>query len=346
MPVRQTLLTATAILSVGLGLAQGHCGWPGWLLTGGSLACGLTLWLRQRRRLQHTAEAQTQALRQEVAALQHHLAAQRLEYDTLRDARARDAQAQQDWLMTISQELRTPLHTIIGYSELLQEEPDQMAGHEVLADMHELHEASQQLRRLIHDMHDLAKLATGSMAVCYETVDLALLIEEVCTHLRPWLQEQAHTCEVHLAADLGTVATDRPKLRRSLENILRQVALLTPQPTLVCRAWRETRAATEWVVLQVDISSPGADIIAPEAYEEPSSLGEDGEGLQRYGGTGLGLVVSQRLCRLLGGELTFTGAGQSQVMGCIRLPVVRPTPVTTCPSSEHSEPAQRQLAML
>lgn len=323
MPERDAFLMATVLLPVLLSLAYAHCGSPGLLYAGGGLGLGLALWWRQRSQMRQTLAEQAQAHQHACATWQQQLAEQQQAYRALQAARAQDDQAQQGWFVTISQELRMPLNTIIGYSEMLQEEYGQVAAEGLLADVPKLHEASQQLRRLICDIQDLAKMEAEGLDLCQEAFAITEVIEETIASLRALMRERGHTCAIRVAPELGLMWADRPKVRRSLENMLRHACLLAVQKTFVIGARRETTAHAEWLVVyfgEADAQAHLAGATAPV----PEFAYESSDSLQRYGGTGLGLVVSQRLCRLMGGTLSFTGAGPESLVGAIRLPLQRP----------------------
>ncbi|MGE3536824.1 MAG: sensor histidine kinase [Candidatus Tectimicrobiota bacterium] len=326
MPERHVFLVATVLLPVVLSLAQAHCGSTGLLFAAGCSALGSAAWCWQRRALRRATAQQLQTLRQELGTLQQQLAAQQRECQQLRLTQARTEQARDSWFVTVSQELRTPLNTVIGYSELFEESLGQLSGHDLGVDVHMLHTASQQLRRLLQDTRDLASLEAGTLPWCQETFDLLLLVEEVLADLQPLFQEREHTCELVLTSKPGTMNSDRPKVRRCLDNLLRHVALLSTQRSLMVQITCEATPTAECLVIHARASAPEQPAGHAASVAEQPEHPYEGT-LQRYGGTGLGLILSQRLCHHMGGELGLSGAGQEDVLGFLRLPrlLLQPT---------------------
>ncbi len=170
----------------------------------------------------------------------------------------------------------------------------------VVADIRKMHTASLHLRALINDMLDLAKIAAGTMEFCLETFDVAVLLHEVITALQPLARQYDNTLAIHIEEPLRTIHADRPKLRKSLENLLRHACTCTSQGTIALRATRETVDNCDWVTLAVRHAGPSVSQEQME-YLFQDVVCSDATTARRYGGTGLGLALSRRLCRMMGG---------------------------------------------
>src|SRR5271165_2772132 len=131
------------------------------------------------------------------------------------------------FLASMSHELRTPLNAIIGYSEMLYETAQDEGQDEFLPDLAKIRDAGRHLLGLINDILDLSKIEAGKMDLYLEEVDLAGLVEEVRSIVDPLTAANANRLEIVCPAALGTVYTDRTKLKQSLLNLLSNAGKFT-----------------------------------------------------------------------------------------------------------------------
>src|SRR5439155_3304704 len=117
------------------------------------------------------------------------------------------------FLASMSHELRTPLNAIIGYSEMLYETAQDERQDEFLPDLARIRDAGRHLLGLINDILDLSKIEAGKMEVYLEEVDLGALVEEVRSIIEPLAAVNANHLEMVCPAALGTLYTDRTKLK-------------------------------------------------------------------------------------------------------------------------------------
>ncbi|HLU05712.1 MAG TPA: response regulator [Woeseiaceae bacterium] len=208
-----------------------------------------------------------------------------------------------EFLANMSHELRTPLNAVIGYSELLQEEMEEQNLSEYIADLGKINSAGKHLLALINDVLDLSKIEAGKMDVYMEDADIAEIVDEVRTTIKPFVESYGNRFTV--TCPTGRIRTDITKLRQILFNLLSNAAKFTENGAVSLDVSRiQGDAADEW---QFRITDTGIGI-APDKmdrlFEEFSQL--DAEVARKHGGTGLGLAISQRFCRMLGGEITVS----------------------------------------
>jgi CheY-like chemotaxis protein/anti-sigma regulatory factor (Ser/Thr protein kinase) len=227
--------------------------------------------------------------------------------------------AKSQFLANMSHELRTPLNAIIGYSEMLAEEAAESGQDLFLSDLRKIHTAGKQLLALINDILDLSKIEAGKMTLSLETFDVADVIHDVVTTIEPLLAKNANTLEVHVADDVGTIHSDLTKMRQSVLNLLSNACKFTEQGTVALAVTRETMEGRDWLSCRVSDTGIG---MSPEQLQklfQPFTQA-DASTTRRYGGTGLGLTITQRLCRMLGGDIMVESAlGQGSTF-TIRLP--------------------------
>ena len=143
-------------------------------------------------------------------------------FDEIQDKSRQLEQASQhksQFLANMSHELRTPLNAIIGYSEILQEDAVDLGQESLVADLKKIEGAGRHLLGLINDILDLSKVEAGRMDIFLEDVDIVPLLEEVRSIIVPMAEKNGNALELRLADNLGTIRTDRTKLKQSLLNI-------------------------------------------------------------------------------------------------------------------------------
>ena len=227
--------------------------------------------------------------------------------DALRTAQAASEaanQAKSQFLASMSHELRTPLNAIIGYSEMLQEEVEELGAGSLRGDLQKIHTAGKHLLELINEVLDLSKIEAGRMELYQEDFDVAEVVREIAGAVQPLVLKNDNRLAVECAPDTGLMHADSTKFRQSVLNLLSNSCKFTENGTITLSAARSHRgAAGDWLVLNVSDTGIG---ISPEKLEqlfEPFSQG-DASTSRHYGGTGLGLALSRRFSRLMGGDIT------------------------------------------
>jgi signal transduction histidine kinase len=230
------------------------------------------------------------------------------------------------FLATMSHELRTPLTTIIGYSEMMLEqcrEEAPLGG--LVPDLQQVHSAGKHLLALINDILDLSKIEAGKLELTRETFDLAGLVQDLATSVRPLVQRNANALDVQCGPDLGTMSGDPTRIRQCLFNLLSNACKFTERGTVGLHASREPRPDGDWVTLRVTDTGIGmtpeqvAKLFQPFTQADPSTA-------RKYGGTGLGLAISQKLCRMMGGDVGVASEPGRGSAFTIRLPARSPAP--------------------
>jgi PAS domain S-box-containing protein len=223
------------------------------------------------------------------------------------------------FLANMSHELRTPLNAIIGYSEMLFEEAEDLGQVAFLPDLQKIQAAGRHLLALIKDILDLSKIETGKMDLYLETFDITPMIQDVVATIQPLVEKNRNILEVHGADGLGSMQADLMKVRQSLLNLLSNACKFTEQGTIRLDASRETMRGADWLMFRVTDTGIG---MSPEQVEKlfQAFSQADASTTRKYGGSGLGLVISQRFCQMMGGDITVESAvGQGSTF-TIRLP--------------------------
>jgi signal transduction histidine kinase/DNA-binding response OmpR family regulator len=256
-----------------------------------------------------------------------------------RDEAMRATRAKSQFLASMSHELRTPLNAIIGYSEMLQEEAEDLGQDRFLPDLMKIREAGKHLLSLINDVLDLSKIEAGKMDVVVVEFEVADLLEQVHSVIAPLIAKNANVLKVICAPDLGTMRSDQTKLRQSLLNLLSNAAKFTDGGRITLTARRIADPDGDRV--QFVVSDTGIGMTPEQLQGLFQAFSQARSSTSRdYGGTGLGLAITRHFCRMLGGDVaveSMPGKGSSFTL---TLPAVCPaaTPQVTT-SSVPARPA-------
>ncbi len=236
-----------------------------------------------------------------------------------KDAADAANQAKSAFLATMSHELRTPMNAILGYSEILMEDAQDKGQEEFIPDLEKIHASGNHLLSLINNILDLSKIEAGKMDLFLESFGISRVIEDVVTTIRPLVEKNANTLQVHCAADLGAMHADLTKVRQSLFNLLSNACKFTEHGTITLEASREVMDGVDWITFSVSDTGIG---MAPDQMEklfQPFVQG-DASTSRKFGGTGLGMTITHRFCEMMGGEITAKSAPGSGTTFTIRLP--------------------------
>jgi len=211
-------------------------------------------------------------------------------------------QHKSQFLANMSHELRTPLNAIIGYSEILQEDVADLGRDNLVPDLRKIEGAGRHLLSLINDILDLSKVEAGRMDIFLEDVEIVPLLEEVRAIIVPLAEKNGNAVEYRAADNLGSMRTDRTKLKQSLLNILSNANKFTEngRVTLVTERIENGQTAVRFAISDTGIGMSEEQLGRLfQAFTQAETTTS-----QKYGGTGLGLVITRNFCQLLGGDVT------------------------------------------
>ena len=210
------------------------------------------------------------------------------------------------FLAKMSHELRTPLNAVIGYSELILENlSSDGADSTKQKDVRSINAAGRHLLSLVVDVLDLSKIESETLELNVETFDLNRLLEQVVATVRPLAEANGNTLAVQASGQLGPMRSDQTKLRQILVNLLSNASKFTKNGTVTLAVRLDRKPTGIW--LDVRVRDTGIGI----AQEDIARLFQNFRQVsaataRRYGGTGLGLALSQKLCTLMGGSISVT----------------------------------------
>ncbi|HSB61984.1 MAG TPA: response regulator, partial [Vicinamibacteria bacterium] len=223
------------------------------------------------------------------------------------------------FLANMSHELRTPLNAIIGYSEMLQEEAEDRDQDELVPDLKKIHGAGKHLLALINDILDLSKIESGKMELFLEAFEVPAVVREVESTIKPLVQKNRNRLEVQLAPEVGTMRADVTRVRQVLFNLLSNAAKFTEDGRIGLEVSASVVDGVESVLFAV--SDTGIGLTAEQQSRLFQAFSQaDSSTARKYGGTGLGLVISRRFAQMMGGDIEVASEVGKGSVFTVRLP--------------------------
>jgi signal transduction histidine kinase len=220
------------------------------------------------------------------------------------------------FIANISHELRSPLNAIIGYSEMLREaaEEDARAGDQ--ADLEKVLMASRRLLHLVNELLDISKIEAGKLALNVSWFDAAEMIDGAVASTRPLAEAAGKTIAIEASAGLGQGVSDEFRLSQCVANLLSS-AILSAEGDVRLRTWRVSRHGCDWFDVEVEAEGAQLDEAAIERLFDPFAQADE----SNRGGASLGLAITRRVARLLGGEVTAEARSNGAAF-TLRTPVI------------------------
>ncbi len=210
--------------------------------------------------------------------------------------------AKSSFLANMSHEIRTPMTAIVGYADLMLE-PDQ-----TLSDRQDclqvIRRNGRHLLDLINDILDISKIEAGKMTVEPVMTNIPELLADLISLLRPRATSKGLAFNLQASGAIPVrVQTDALRLRQVLMNLLGNAIKFTQQGEISLTVSFETDGPKP--MMRFDIRDSGIGITDEQMSRLFQAFTQADESMtRRFGGTGLGLVISQRLAQLLGGSIT------------------------------------------
>ena len=225
------------------------------------------------------------------------------------------------FLATMSHELRTPLNAIIGYTEMMQEEAQDNGHDEYESDLKRVHSSAKHLLALINDVLDLSKIEAGKMDLYLETIEVRPLIDDVVSVVTPLVEKKANKLSTSLAPNLGAIHADVTKVRQSLFNLLSNAAKFTEGGTITLEVERLWHEGSE--IFRFSVSDTGIGMNKEQLGRMFQAFTQaDASTTRKFGGTGLGLVISRNFCQMMGGDIIVGSEEGKGTKFTITLPAV------------------------
>jgi signal transduction histidine kinase/CheY-like chemotaxis protein len=230
-------------------------------------------------------------------------------------------QAKSQFLANMSHELRTPLNAILGYSQMLEEEAEEEGNDQILPDLQKIQTAGKHLLTLINEILDLSKIEAGRMELYLEEFDLDVLLDEVVSTAQPLAGNNGNRIEVHRSGTLGQVRSDATKLRQILFNLISNATKFTKNGCISVYTSSDKVDDRNWFTFEIQDSGIGMTQEQLQRLFQPFSQA-DSTTTRKYGGTGLGLVITKRFCEMMGGGIRVNSKPGQGTTFSVRLPAI------------------------
>ena len=233
--------------------------------------------------------------------------------------------AKSRFLANVSHELRTPINAIVGYNALAL---DGMYG-PLPQGLHTAHEriqaASDHLLRLVDDVLDLSKIEVGRLALDLEPVGLGSLIEGIIAVMQPLADSKRLELASNIDPALPVVTSDASRIRQIVLNLTSNAIKFTERGSITLTARRDPHDPDNRVLLEVRDTGIGiARRDQTRIFEEFEQVRPTGRGDSMQRGTGIGLAISRKLARLLGGDLRVYSRVRRGSIFTLELPIRGP----------------------
>jgi signal transduction histidine kinase len=242
-------------------------------------------------------------------------------FDEIQDKSRQLAEASErksQFLASMSHELRTPLNAIIGLTEMMVSNAARFGTEKAQEPLQRVNAAGTHLLSLINEILDLSKIEVGKLELNLEPVNLARLVDEVIGTAGQLAEKNKNRLVVEAQENLGSLNADSMRLKQILLNLLSNACKFTKQGEVALRV-RRVADGRDWVELAV--ADTGIGLTAEQQaklFQEFTQA--DSLTARRYGGTGLGLALSRKLARMMGGDVTVASEPGKGSVFTVRLP--------------------------
>lgn len=252
--------------------------------------------VEQRTQELRTSHAELQAAKNELELYVDELITAKEEAEAANVAKSR-------FIANMSHELRTPLNAIIGYSELLEDDMlDIQANIASIDDLHKIQNAGHHLLSMVNDVLDLSRIEAGKMELELRNFPLKNLLDELLDTLLPLAEQRNNQLIADYDEQLGEIYSDSTRVRQVLFNLLGNANKFTENGSITLRARRHQEEDREWFLFQVKDTGIG---LSEEQQKKLFNVftQADTSTTRKYGGSGLGLVISKHFVELMQGVI-------------------------------------------
>jgi signal transduction histidine kinase len=247
-------------------------------------------------------------------------------FDRMAEAVERARRVQREFLANVSHELKTPLTSLIGFSQALVDgslatELERTRAATIV------HEESERVLRMAQELLDLARVEAGSISFHITAVDLGAHLQQELAVVRPRADTRNLTLQIDVPADIPPVAADPERLQQILDNLMDNAVKYAPEGSTITAAARLAAGSVEVTVANpTGAHAPDPDRMFERFYRaDPSRSGA-------AGGVGLGLAISRELAAAMSGRL-WADVESGVLRVHLALPAAATRPIRAVPAS-------------
>jgi len=226
-----------------------------------------------------------------------------------------------EFLAIMSHELRTPLNSILGFTSLMIDEPEDVLTVEQRRNLRIVYESAEHLLVLINDILDVSKIESGTMALALEAMRVGDLLSQVVETFEPTAARRGLSLTLEDRSDHRELESDRRRVIQVLNNLLGNALKFTREGGVSVRC--EDAEDAVWITVQdtgIGIREEDLSVLFQPFRQIDSTI------QRQYGGAGLGLYLCRKLVALLGGEIVVESRAGEGTAFRFSLPRQHPTP--------------------
>ena len=229
--------------------------------------------------------------------------------------------AKSQFLANMSHELRSPLNAIIGFSELILEEHNNLEEDEVLLDVERIHSSARYLLVIINDILDLSKIEAGKTELTLDNFSLTDLLMDIKSMVQPMIDKNANHFILDHNNNLFNVLWDELKVRQIIINLISNSAKFTKNGKIILEVKNYIEKNEKYILMKVVDTgigmSPGEikNIFSPFIQTKSSSFVDQK-------GTGLGLSITKKYCEMMNGTVSCESVLDKGTTFTIKIPII------------------------
>ncbi|MDM8545989.1 response regulator [Candidatus Venteria ishoeyi] len=228
--------------------------------------------------------------------------------------------AKSRFIANMSHELRTPMNAILGYSEILKEDAEDLAVPELTDDLDKIRSAGKHLLGLINDVLDFSKIEAGKIQLYNESINIPDLLHDTANTIQPLINNKDNTLEVVCADDVEEMYGDITKVRQIIFNLLSNASKFTEQGKIILSVVKAPDNEGQWLDFVVTDNGIGMTSVQLGKLFHAFTQA-DTSTTREYGGTGLGLVITKSFVELMEGKISVKSEAGRGTTFTIRLPL-------------------------
>ncbi|MCH7650441.1 MAG: hybrid sensor histidine kinase/response regulator [Nitrospinae bacterium] len=226
--------------------------------------------------------------------------------------------AKTDLLTQFNYELKTPINSILDYGEMIRSEIEKLGETSLLESFKNMQTTGRHLLKLIQGMQSSAQTNWQALGPQPQTFKVKEVLEGILVTLFPMARKNNNKMELKQGPDLGSMVSDELRVRQILLNIIVNACEFTENGKILIETMVENVAGEEWICFRISDTGAGMD------PEKARNLFREGSAIQTqsipFGGTGMGLPFSKRLCAMLGGNIQVKSEVNKGSVFSVRLP--------------------------
>ena len=229
--------------------------------------------------------------------------------------------AKSQFLANMSHELRSPLNAIIGFSELILEEYNNLEEDEVLLDVERIHSSARYLLVIINDILDLSKIEAGKTELMLDNFALSDLLMDIKSMVQPMIDKNANHFILDHDNNLYNVLWDELKVRQIIINLISNSAKFTKNGKIILEVKNYIEKNEKYILMKVVDTGIGMssgeieNIFSPFIQTKSSSFVDQK-------GTGLGLSITKKYCEMMNGTVSCESVLDKGTTFTIKIPTI------------------------